>query len=109
MGELEPGKKASSTADVKCADEDAFEFKDYDGELVRLVKHISDSHADTYIEVFVEGVSFWKGLPTFSHDSGRLVCGDKGATVVPEAQRDPIRHYLASMPPPPVLKLDLAT
>merc|ERR1711972_67720 len=61
---MDPDKKVDSA----CADEDAFEYKDYDGEHVRLVKHIKSSQADTHIEVFVEGKSFWKGIPSFSSD-----------------------------------------
>lgn len=85
---------------------DVFEYKDYDGERVRLVKLRDEPGEIIDIEVFVEGKSFWKGRPTFSDLTGQLTCGDKGASEVPEADRERLKAYLAAWKSP-VLKLSL--
>eukprot|EP00928_Gymnodinium_smaydae_P065171 TRINITY_DN48351_c0_g1_i1.p1 TRINITY_DN48351_c0_g1~~TRINITY_DN48351_c0_g1_i1.p1 ORF type:complete len:224 (+),score=36.53 TRINITY_DN48351_c0_g1_i1:49-720(+) len=103
---LNPDNKPTSNEYVECTGEGVFEYKDYDGEHVRLVKHLED---EAHIEVFVEGKSFWKGIPEFNYETGRLLCGEKGASVLPEASRESLRTYLASMPAPvkPVLRLNV--
>jgi len=103
-----PPPEANSTADVENVAEGVFEYTDSDGERVRLVKHLAGSLA--CIEVFVEGASFWKGIPEFSQSTGLLTCGNKGASSVPEAFRQRLQQYLAAVPAPaaPVLSLDLS-
>merc|ERR1712048_988433 len=90
-----PDKEANSTAKAECAVDDVFEYQDYDGEHIRLEKHPNE--APPHVEVFVEGKSFWTGIPTFSYDTGRLTCGNKGASDVPEAYREKLREYLAAI------------
>jgi len=85
---------------------DAFEYKDIDGEKIRLVMQRNGSNEITDIEVLVEGKPFWTGRPTFSNDTGNLTCGDKGASAVPERDRERLKAFLA-MWPQPVLKLNL--
>lgn len=102
-----PAPRANSTAaNVDWAVQDDFEYTDRDREKVRLVKHRNDSPPQ--IEVFVEGASFWKGVPTFSQSTGLLACGSKGASAVPETYHEGLQQYLAAMPPPPKLRLNLA-
>merc|ERR1712151_1371207 len=64
----------------------------------RLVKHRGD--ASPYIEVFLEGESHWKGIPTFGSATGCLACGGQGVSSVPDASRDGLRQFLANMPLP---------
>eukprot|EP00746_Dinoflagellata_sp_MGD_P000153 gnl/MRDRNA2_/MRDRNA2_100266_c0_seq1.p1 gnl/MRDRNA2_/MRDRNA2_100266_c0~~gnl/MRDRNA2_/MRDRNA2_100266_c0_seq1.p1 ORF type:complete len:220 (-),score=40.46 gnl/MRDRNA2_/MRDRNA2_100266_c0_seq1:30-635(-) len=101
LAQAGPDKKGNSTAKVEDSDKDVIEYKDNDGEHVRLVKHISDEQADVHgahVEVFVEGNSFWRGIPTFSAMTGTLTCGSKGASQVPEADRDRMGQYIATLP-----------
>lgn len=99
-----PSPEASLTANAGNAVEGVFEYTDNDGERVRLVKHLHGS--PPCVEVFVEGVSFWKGVPEFSQSTGLLTCGNKGASSVPEASRQGLQQYLADMPATPVLTLN---
>merc|ERR1712176_781742 len=100
-----PAPEASATVNTGSAGEGSFEYTDNDGERVRLVKNLESSPPS--IEVLVEGVSFWKGVPEFSQITGLLTCGTKGASSVPEASRPGLQQYLASMPTP-VLALNLS-
>eukprot|EP00930_Biecheleria_cincta_P070337 TRINITY_DN57979_c0_g1_i1.p1 TRINITY_DN57979_c0_g1~~TRINITY_DN57979_c0_g1_i1.p1 ORF type:complete len:238 (-),score=50.04 TRINITY_DN57979_c0_g1_i1:37-681(-) len=96
-------KEVASAASCDGAAGEALDYRDYDGHNIRLVKHPDAS--PPHIEVFLEGASFWKGIPNFSYDSGRLTCGEKGASDVPESFREKMRQFLAGMPAQPVLVL----
>jgi len=102
-----PPPEANSAVNAASVAEGTFQYTDNDRERVRLVKHLDAS--PPCIEVFVEGASFWKGLPEFSELTGLLTCGNKGASSVPEAYRQGMQQYLAAMPAPNVLRLDLAS
>lgn len=107
LAAMPPPADANLTASIASAVEGTFEYTDNDREQVRLVKHLDGS--PPCIEVFVQDVSFWKGMPTFSPTTGLLTCGDKGASSVPEAHRQGLQQYLAAMPATPVLSLNVAS
>lgn len=106
--ELKPNVASSSSANstVEGASEDTFDYKDFDGERIRLVMQRNDRKEIVNIEVLVDGKPFWTGRPVFSDDTGNLTCGDKGASAVPEGTRERLKAFLALWPQP-VLKLNL--